>query len=148
MQHGKELGFKMLLNEHQIIQRNGSQLVVAGLTDLASMRSDAGYTNPDIDAALLGAPEDAPVILLDHQPRMGASNAKRGVDLQLSVHTHGGMIRGLDLLVANSNGVFVSGLYDLGGTQLYVNNGTALWPGFAIRIGRPSELTVITLKRD
>ena len=30
---------------------------------------------------------------------------------------------------------------------LYVNNGTALWPGFAIRLGRPSELTRITLRQ-
>jgi len=29
---------------------------------------------------------------------------------------------------------------------LYVNNGTALWPGFALRLGRPSELTRITLR--
>jgi hypothetical protein len=30
---------------------------------------------------------------------------------------------------------------------LYVNNGTALWPGFALRLGRPSELTRITLRQ-
>jgi uncharacterized protein len=30
---------------------------------------------------------------------------------------------------------------------LYVNNGTALWPGFALRLGRSSELTRITLRR-
>jgi hypothetical protein len=29
----------------------------------------------------------------------------------------------------------------------YVNNGTGLWPGFALRLGRPSELTRITLRR-
>jgi hypothetical protein len=29
-----------------------------------------------------------------------------------------------------------------------VNNGTALWPGFALRLGRPSELTRITLRRS
>jgi hypothetical protein len=29
---------------------------------------------------------------------------------------------------------------------LYVNNGTGLWPGMALRLGRPSELTLITLK--
>jgi hypothetical protein len=28
-----------------------------------------------------------------------------------------------------------------------VNNGTALWPGFALRLGRPSELTRITLRQ-
>jgi len=29
-----------------------------------------------------------------------------------------------------------------------VNNGTALWPGMAVRLGRPSELTRITLRRQ
>jgi Protein of unknown function (DUF1254) len=62
-------------------------------------------------------------------------------------HTHGGMILGLDRLVARSNNGFVSGLYRVGGMTLYVNNGTALWPGFALRLGRPSELTRITLRR-
>lgn len=33
------------------------------------------------------------------------------------------------------------------GMALYVNNGTGLWPGFALRLGRPSELTRITLRR-
>ena len=31
---------------------------------------------------------------------------------------------------------------------LYVNNGTALWPGFALRLGRPAELTRITLRGE
>jgi len=33
------------------------------------------------------------------------------------------------------------------GMTLYVSNGTALWPGFALRLGRPSELTRITLRQ-
>lgn len=73
--------------------------------------------------------------------------AKRGVVLQLSGHTHGGMILGMDRIVALANKGFVSGSYDVDGMALYVSNGTALWPGFALRLGRPSELTRITLRR-
>lgn len=29
----------------------------------------------------------------------------------------------------------------------YVNNGTGIWPGFAMRLGRSAELTRITLRR-
>ncbi len=58
------------------------------------------------------------------------------------------MIVGLDHLVAPANNGFVSGRYAVGGMTLYVNNGTALWPGFALRLGRPSELTRITLRRE
>jgi predicted MPP superfamily phosphohydrolase len=58
------------------------------------------------------------------------------------------MLRGLDLLVARGNDGYVSGIYRVGGMQLYVNNGTGLWPGFALRLGVPSELTVITLRAN
>ncbi|SOR28743.1 protein of unknown function [Methylorubrum extorquens] len=44
------------------------------------------------------------------------------------------------------NGGFVSGASAFGGMTLYVNNSTALWPGFALRLGPPSELTRITLR--
>ena len=73
--------------------------------------------------------------------------AKSGVALQLSGHTHGGLIWGIDRLAARANAGFVSGRYDVDGMTLYVNNGTALWPGFALRLGRPSELTRITLRQ-
>lgn len=48
--------------------------------------------------------------------------------------------------VAGANNGFASGRYEVGNMTLYVNNGTALWPGFAIRIGVPSDLTRITLR--
>jgi predicted MPP superfamily phosphohydrolase len=56
------------------------------------------------------------------------------------------MIIGLDRLAARANAGYVSGRYDVDRMTLYVNNGTALWPGFALRLGRPSELTRITLR--
>ena len=57
------------------------------------------------------------------------------------------MIAGLDGIFALANGGFVSGRYDVQGMALYVNNGTALWGGLALRLGKPSELTRITLRR-
>ena len=88
-----------------------------------------------------------PVILLNHQPGEARDAAALGVALQLSGHTHGGLILGIDRLAARANSGYVSGRYDVDGMTLYVNNGTALWPGFAVRLGRPSELTRITLRR-
>ncbi|WP_245444459.1 hypothetical protein [Microvirga sp. KLBC 81] len=86
------------------------------------------------------------MILLNHQPREAGLAARAGIALQLSGHTHGGMIMGLDRIVARANKGFVSGLYDVEGMPLYVNNGTALWIGFAVRLGVPSELTTIVLR--
>lgn len=141
----QELGMTRLCNNHVALSRDGSHLVVAGITDSTSTRFD--LPSPDLRGALAGAPPDAPVILLDHKPQGAPKAAKAGVALQLSGHTHGGMVKGLDRLVARFNAGFVSGFYDVDGMQLYVNNGTAMWNGFALRIGVPSELTVITLRR-
>jgi predicted MPP superfamily phosphohydrolase len=144
MKHDASLGIRMLTNAHVVIARGGAQLVIAGVTDHAAIGSI--FPVPDIGMALKGAPSGVPVVLLDHQPRMARQRAKAGIALQLSGHTHGGMVIGLDRLVARANNGFVSGWYDVDGMQLYVSNGTALWPGFALRLGRPSELTVFTLR--
>ena len=145
MSRYQELGMTRLSNSHAQISRGNSKIVLAGITDSTSQRF--GLPEPDLQRALAGAPAGAPVILLDHKPGGAPAAAKAGVDLQLSGHTHGGMIKGMHWLVARFNNGFVSGFYDVDGMQLYVNNGTALWNGFALRIGVPSELTVITLRR-
>ncbi len=145
MRHLTGLGIVMLANAHAVLTRGDARIVLAGVPDRSAPAH--GQSGPDLDAALAGAPDDAPVLLLDHQPRGARRAAARGVALQLSGHTHGGMTRGLDRLVANGNGGFVSGRYAVDGMTLYVSNGTGLWPGFALRLGRSSELTRVTLRR-
>ncbi|MBB3999787.1 metallophosphoesterase [Aureimonas pseudogalii] len=144
MRHFAELGMHPLANGHTVLRRGEGALVLAGVTDVSA--AETGDPGPDLGAALAGAPAGAPVLLLDHQPRNAAEAAARGVALQLSGHTHGGMILGLDRIFALANNGFVSGRYPVGDMVLYVSNGTALWPGFALRLGRPSELTRITLR--
>jgi uncharacterized protein len=145
MAHFAAIGMRVLENGHAVLERDGGRLVLAGVTDLSASRS--AYPAPDLPAALKGAPKDAAVILLDHQPREARRAAAFGVALQLSGHTHGGMVLGLDRLAARANSGYISGRYDVDAMTLYVNNGTGLWPGFALRLGRPSELTRITLRR-
>jgi hypothetical protein len=142
--HFPLLNMRILANEHAVIERGEGRLVVAGVTDLSARST--GAVEPDLGRALDGAPANAPVILLDHQPRMAERAAESGVALQLSGHTHGGMVLGLDRIVARANNGFVSGFYQVGEMKLYVNNGTGLWPGFALRIGVPAELTEFTLR--
>lgn len=139
------LGMRMLPNAHAVLKRDDDRLVLAGVTDLSARGH--GRPGPDLTAALAGAPAGAPVILLDHQPREARRAAAAGVALQLSGHTHGGMVAGVDRLVARANNGFVSGRYQVGGMTLYVSNGTGLWPGFALRLGRPPEMTRFTLRR-
>lgn len=144
MKRYQELGMTRLCNSHVALTREGASLVLAGITDSTSTRF--GLPKPDLAGALVGAPPAAPIILLDHKPQGAPKAAQAGVALQLSGHTHGGMVKGLHWLVARFNNGFVSGFYNIGGMRLYVNNGTAMWNGFALRIGVPSELTVITLR--
>jgi predicted MPP superfamily phosphohydrolase len=145
MAHFAELGLLSLENRYIVLDRGGSKLVLAGITDRASRHTR--HLVRDLAAVLEGAPKGAPVILLDHQPSDARNAAKLGVALQLSGHTHGGLILGIDRLAARANAGYVSGRYDVDGMTLYVNNGTGLWPGFALRLGRPSELTRITLRQ-
>ncbi|MET4593140.1 MULTISPECIES: metallophosphoesterase [unclassified Sphingomonas] len=145
MQHLSGLGIRMLPNANRVLERQGERLAIVGVTDLSA--PGAGQAGPDLATAIRGVPAGVPVVLLDHQPRNARYGAERGVALQLSGHTHGGMIRGLDRIVARANNGYVSGRYRVGDMTLYVSNGTGLWPGFALRLGTPSEMTRITLRR-
>ena len=144
MRHLSGMGFRMLPNAHAVIERGGGRLVLAGVTDLSA--PSVGEAGPNLALALRDAPVNVPILLLDHQPARARDAAARGVALQLSGHTHGGMIVGLDRIVARANAGFVSGRYEVGGMTLYVSNGTGLWPGFALRLGVPPEITRFTLR--
>jgi predicted MPP superfamily phosphohydrolase len=141
----RALGMQVLENSHTQVTRDGAVLTIAGVTDPVAARY--GLPMPDLKAALAGADPKAPVILLDHRPVEARANAAQGVKLQLSGHTHGGHIVGMDQLVKRANGGYVSGRYDVDGMTLYVSNGAGLWPGFAARLGVPSEITLVTLRK-
>lgn len=140
----RALGLTMLENSHVLLHRDGAELAVAGLTDRQA--GAFGLPRPDLQAALQGIPAGARIVLLDHRPGGAPANAQAGVALQLSGHTHGGQILGLHFLTQWANNGFVSGLYKVGGMTLYVSNGTGLWNGLAIRLGRASEITQIVLR--
>jgi predicted MPP superfamily phosphohydrolase len=106
-----------------------------------------GLPLPDCAAALAGAPEEAPRVLLNHRPAGAEENARYGVDLQLSGHTHGGQILGLGAFVSRFNEGYLHGWYTAGGMPLYVSSGAGLWNGFPVRMGVPSEIARITLRR-
>lgn len=146
LRHFQSFGIRMLVNDYAVIERAGAGLVLAGVADLSA--GEVGLPGPDLAKALAGAPEAMPVILLDHQPRNARKSAAAGVALQLSGHTHGGMILGFHWLLERMNGGFVSGLYAVDRMSLYVSNGTGIWPGFALRLGKPAEMTRITLRRS
>ena len=136
------LGVAMLHNEHRVLSAPGGEVVIAGVPDIQEGRF--GGEGPDAGKALAGAP-DAVRILLDHRP--GGRWAGSGAQVQLSGHTHGGTMVFLRPLIASYNGGQTSGLYDMGGLQLYVSPGTGIWGGFSCRLGVPAEITRVVLRR-
>lgn len=142
------LGVKLLNNEKIILTSGGSKLIIAGVPDITS--GFMNLTDPDLDAALKDTP-DAPIILMDHQPRNAKLNARlakeknKNIAIQLSGHTHGGQMPGLYQIVKRFNNGFVRGWYDADGMKLFVSPGTSQWNGFAFRLFDPSEISLFIL---
>ena len=148
----ESFGVVMLDNAHRVLEKDGARLVLGGVTDTAAIQNRGAVTRlelPDAAKAFAGAPEGTCRILLQHRPWDPLSAAMKGIGLQLSGHTHGGMLRGLDLLVARmGNNGFVRGLYRMGRRALYVSSGTGQWAGFPLRLGVPAEITEIVLRKE
>ena len=140
----KNLGFDVLLNEHRIINKGGSKIVIAGVTDTSGGQFLKNHKS-DPKAAITGADTEDVKILLAHQPRSLYEAAKAGYDLQISGHTHGGQYIPWNLL-ATVGQPFIKGLNKFKDTWIYVSSGTGYW-GPPLRIGARSEITLIKLVR-
>ena len=139
----RRLGMRVLLNEHVVLQHEGAQLVVAGVTDYSAHHFDP-LQRSDPAAALAGVPGDiAFKLLLAHQPRSAFAAAPAGFHLQLSGHTHGGQFVPWNFLVRLQQ-PFTAGLHKLGDLWVYTSRGTGYW-GPPKRLGAPSEITHVRL---
>ena len=136
--HG--LGVRVLENERLLVRRGSETLAILGENDPMSHDSD-------IQIASGMVPDGAFRILLAHRPTRLAEHAAYRVRLQLSGHTHGGAVIGLDRFVARANEGHVRGIYREHGLTLYVNAGTGQWAGFPTRLGVAPEITLITLRK-
>lgn len=130
----------------ELLDNQGKPLMnLGGITDPRAARFNLPM--PDPQGVIKALDPQAPSIILSHRPQYAPDfAASKQVDLVVSGHTHGGLVVGLDRLVANANGGFVSGLYQLGDTKLVVGNGTMLWMGMPLRLGVPSQILLITLR--
>ncbi|HLZ04070.1 MAG TPA: metallophosphoesterase [Bradyrhizobium sp.] len=92
------VGIPVYENDVTRLTRNGHAFWLAGLGDqIAFVRAWRLGTRrrmgvDDLDATLAKVTDDAPVILLAHEPDIAMRVPKR-VALQLSGHTHGGQVR-------------------------------------------------------
>jgi len=138
----RRLGLRTLMNEHVVVDHDGADLVVAGVNDYSAIQRHPEIGS-DPKAAVAGAPEGAPKILLAHQPRSAAAAAAAGIDLQLSGHTHGGQFWPWNHFVRMQQ-PYTAGLHRLDGLWVYTSRGTGYW-GPPKRFGAPSEITLLRL---
>ncbi|SFJ63808.1 hypothetical protein SAMN05192543_10912 [Paraburkholderia megapolitana] len=139
----QRLGLRVLMNEHEVIDHNDAQLVIAGVTDYSAGHFDPAHRS-DPAGALLGAPSDVRIkVLLAHQPRTADAAADAGFTLQLSGHTHGGQFFPWNFFVRFQQ-PFTAGLARLNGLWVYTSRGTGYW-GPPKRLGAPSEITRLRL---
>ncbi|MDR5746944.1 metallophosphoesterase [Caballeronia sp. LZ029] len=139
----RRLGLTVLLNQHVVLNHDGAQAVVAGVTDYGAGSFDPAHRS-DPAKAISGAPDDATVrVLLAHQPRSATAAAEAGFTLQLSGHTHGGQFLPWNFFVRLQQ-PFVSGLVKFNGLWVYTSRGTGYW-GPPKRLGAPSEITLVRL---
>ncbi|TWP50715.1 metallophosphoesterase [Lentzea tibetensis] len=137
-------GWTLLHNKHVVLERDGARLVFAGVDDITANSSGEEGHRADLDAAVDGLRDDDAVVLLAHQPSEIRKAVAKGIDLQLSGHTHGGQIWPFHLLVKLQQPV-LAGLSTHGDrTQLYTSRGAGFW-GPPLRVFAPSEISLLTL---
>lgn len=138
----RELGMVTLVEEHVVIEHEGANVVVAGVSDYAAKRMEPTHIS-DPTAAFAGAPEGFR-LLLAHQPRSYIAALSAGAQLMLSGHTHAGQYFPFTWVVRMAQ-PFVEGLTDHEGMWVYVNRGTTWW-GPPMRLGAPQEISLLELR--
>lgn len=128
-----------------------ADLVIGGVNDPECER--VRDFKPDPANVFAAAANGEFRILLQHRPapdysRIHGDDYEYGADLQLSGHTHGGVMPGINWLVSAANSGMVKGLYRKDdGSAVYVSPGAGQWAGFPVRLFNDSEITVITLRK-
>ena len=146
-----QCGVRPLSNQFEVLERNGSQMVLAGVDD---PNGYADQMTPEALFAQIG--QQTPglfTLLLAHRNDRFGEYADAGYDFVMSGHGHGGIVRlpFLGGLVGTNRHFFpkwTSGIYTVGDSTLFVSRGlgnnTVPFKGFRI-FNRP-ELAVVTLK--
>jgi predicted MPP superfamily phosphohydrolase len=144
------LGWRLLMNEHKIIERGGDQLAIIGIENWGMGR----FTKYGRLARAYQGTKDIPVkLLLSHDPSHWDAEVRpffSDIDLTFAGHTHGFQF-GIELGSFKWSPVqYVykqwAGLYRTDSQYLYVNRGFG-YIGYPGRIGILPELTILELEK-
>lgn len=146
----KKIGFKLLLNEAVVIDKENQKIAIAGVEN---------WGHPpfkqygDLEKTLNEVKDIPFKILLSHDPSHWKEEVIHDTDiaLTLSGHTHG-MQAGINLKNRQWSPIQYkyehwSGFYQQGQQYLYVNHGLG-WLGFPGRLGIRPEITFLELRCD
>ena len=145
-----EMGFRLLLDEHEKIVRGEDEIILAGVHNWGKSFIKKG----NLEKALAGSgAENTPTVLLSHDPTHFEEQiigGKAPVDLTLSGHTHGMQmgieIRSLGIKFSPVSMLYKrwAGLYKERDQYLHVNRGFGVL-AFRGRVGMPPEITLLEL---
>jgi predicted MPP superfamily phosphohydrolase len=139
------VGIRFLRNQSQALRFGNSVLNLAG---------QDFYANRERDRYLEGAEHlilpGATNILLQHNPDVFPVAVRKGYNLLLAGHTHGGQVT-VEIFDRSINPArfftpFVHGLYRSGNSAAYVTRGIGTI-GIPTRIGAPPEITLLRLRK-
>ncbi len=143
------LGWRLLMNEHVVLEKNGDQIALLGIENWGAKANFPKYGRMDL--AHSGTEKYPFKILMSHDPSHWEAEVKvkySDIDLMLSGHTHG-MQFGIEIPGFRWSPVqYVykqwAGLYEDVKQKLYVNRGFGFL-GYPGRVGILPEITVIEL---
>jgi hypothetical protein len=145
----REMGWRLLTNEHVVLERGGEQIALIGVENWSAKARFPKYGRMDL--AYAGTEKYPFKILMSHDPSHWDAEIRPhypDIDLMLSGHTHG-MQYGVEIPGIKWSPVqYVykewAGLYETGRQKLYVNRGYG-FIGYPGRFGILPEITVIEL---
>lgn len=146
--HG-QLGWRLLMNENVLLERNGERIAIIGVENWSSKARFPKYG--DLAKAYAGTENIPFKILMSHDPSHWDSEVRPkygDIDLTLAGHTHG-MQFGVEIPWLRWSPVqYVykqwAGLYETGRQKLYVNRGFG-FIGYPGRVGILPEITLFEL---
>jgi predicted MPP superfamily phosphohydrolase len=133
----EQAGWEVLHNRHVHLHWRGGSLAVAGVDDWPR--------HPDLDGALRSRADGVPTVLLSHRPEVFRAAARKGIDLVLAGHTHGGQVAVGPFNLLGYHTRYLHGSFRSGRTRMYVSAGVGI-TGPPIRLGVDPELTLVVLR--
>lgn len=144
-------GWRLLMNENHIIERNGKQLAIIGIENWGANLRFPKYGK--LNKAIIGTESSDVKLLLSHDPSHWEGEViphYPQIDVMFAGHTHGMQfgveIPGFKWSPAQYFYKQWAGLYENGSQQLYVNRGLGFL-GYPGRVGILPEISVFELSK-